>query len=95
MKSIGVDESEIANFADPTYWITYFTPRAIEDLKAMGIKVDWRRSFVTTDYNPYYDSFIRWQFNKLKALNKIAFGKRYTIYSPKDGQRNQKSFCFV
>lgn len=24
--------------------------------------------------------------NKLKALNKIKFGERYTIYSPKDGQ---------
>ena len=27
--------------------------------------------------NPFYDSFIRWQFNTLKALNKIEFGKRF------------------
>ena len=32
----------------------------------MGCGVDWRRSFVTTDVNPYYDSFIRWQFNILR-----------------------------
>jgi leucyl-tRNA synthetase len=24
--------------------------------------------------------------NKLKELGKIKFGKRYTVYSPKDGQ---------
>lgn len=40
------------------------------------MQVDWRRSFITTDANPYYDSFIRWQFTKLKERNKIKFGKR-------------------
>lgn len=39
-------------------------------------QVDWRRSFVTTDVNPYYDSFVRWQFLTLKERNKIKFGKR-------------------
>lgn len=39
-------------------------------------QVDWRRSFVTTDINPYYDSFVRWQFLTLKERNKIKFGKR-------------------
>ena len=32
----------------------------------MGCGVDWRRSFITTDVNPYYDSFIRWQFGVLR-----------------------------
>lgn len=86
MKSLGLDDNEIKKFSNPNYWIEYFTPSAIEDLKLMGVKVDWRRSFVTTDYNPYYDSFIRWQFYKLKKAEKINYGKRYTIYSPKDGQ---------
>lgn len=57
-----------------------------EDNNAMGNRIDWRRSFVTTDLNPYYDSFVRWQMNKLHALGKVKFGERYTIYSPKDGQ---------
>lgn len=52
----------------------------------MGNRIDWRRSFLTTDINPYYDSFVRWQMNKLYELGKIKFGERYTIYSPKDGQ---------
>jgi leucyl-tRNA synthetase len=41
---------------------------------------------VTTDANPYYDSFVRWQMNRLRQLNKILHGNRYTVYSPKDGQ---------
>ena len=86
MQSLGLSDEEIKKFSDPYYWIEYFPPAAIKDLKLMGVKVDWRRSFVTTDYNPYYDSFIRWQFYKLKKLQKIEYGKRYTIYSPKDGQ---------
>ena len=56
------------------------------DHKAFGSRIDWRRSFLTTDLNPYYDSFVRWQVNKLHAMGKIKFGERYTIYSPKDGQ---------
>lgn len=52
----------------------------------MGANVDWRRSFITTDVNPYYDSFVRWQFNLLYARGVIAFGKRPTVYSPVDGQ---------
>ncbi|CAG8511883.1 10578_t:CDS:2 [Ambispora gerdemannii] len=86
MRSSGVPEKEIANFADANYWLSYFPPLAIQDCKSIGAKIDWRRSFITTDVNPYYDSFVCWQMRKLKSLNKIKFGERYTIYSPLDGQ---------
>ena len=46
-------------------------------------QVDWRRTFYTTDANPYYDSFIKWQFLHLKEKGKVKFGKRHTIFSPK------------
>ncbi|XP_012629620.2 leucine--tRNA ligase, cytoplasmic [Microcebus murinus] len=86
MKSLGLSEEEIVKFSEAEHWLDYFPPLAIQDLKRMGLKVDWRRSFITTDVNPYYDSFVRWQFLTLRERNKIKFGKRYTIYSPKDGQ---------
>jgi len=58
-----------------------------QDLIDFGLATDWRRTFITTSENPFYDSFIRWQFAKLKkAANKLKFGKRYTVYSPLDGQ---------
>lgn len=43
---------------------------------AIILQVDWRRSFITTDVNPFYDSFVRWQFVTLKERKKIKFGKR-------------------
>lgn len=86
MESIGIPRENIHRFADPQYWLTYFPPLAMEDLTAFGCRIDWRRSFVTTDANPYYDAFVRWQMNRLKELEKIKFGKRHTIYSIKDGQ---------
>lgn len=64
--------SEIKKFADPQHWLTYFPPIAQSDITALGGRVDWRRSFITTPANPYYDSFVRWQMNKLKALGYIS-----------------------
>lgn len=86
MLALGIPQSDIHKFADPYYWLEYFPPLWRRDLTALGCRVDWRRSMVTTDANPYYDSFVRWQMNRLKEMGKVRFGKRYTVYSPKDGQ---------
>lgn len=57
---------EIAEFRDPIKWLEYFPPFGAQDLQAFGTAIDWRRSFITTSANPFYDAFIRWQFNHLK-----------------------------
>lgn len=86
LKAMKIPEEDIPKFADPVFWTKYFPPLARDDLTKMGYSVDWRRSFITTEINPYYDSFIRWQFNTLKAEGKLSYGKRHTIYSTIDGQ---------
>ena len=86
MKNMGIPENEIPLFQESVHWLHYFPPYAVSDLKQLGCKVDWRRSFITTDVNPYYDSFVRWQFNCLKKIDKVRFGKRETIFSPRDKQ---------
>ncbi|KAI3914548.1 hypothetical protein MKW92_008847 [Papaver armeniacum] len=86
MKQYGLSDAEISKFQDPYHWLLHFPPLAKEDLKAFGLGCDWRRSFVTTDMNPYYDSFVRWQIRKLKEMGKIVKDLRYAIYSPLDGQ---------
>ena len=86
MLAQGIPIQEIHRFAEPSHWLEHFPPLCTRDLTNFGGRIDWRRSFVTTDANPYYDSFVRWQMNRLKELGKIKFGKRYTVYSPKDGQ---------
>ncbi|KZT05237.1 leucine-tRNA ligase [Laetiporus sulphureus 93-53] len=86
MELMGIPREEIPQFADPYYWLKYFPPICKNDNNAFGSRIDWRRSFITTDANPYYDSFVRWQMNRLHDMGKVKFGERYTIYSPKDGQ---------
>ncbi len=82
----GIPAGDIPAFVEPTHWLRYFPPLGQADLTALGLHTDWRRSFITTDANPFYDSFIRWQFNTLRAREKLGFGKRPTIYSVLDGQ---------
>ncbi|KAL2886919.1 Leucine--tRNA ligase, cytoplasmic [Ceratocystis lukuohia] len=86
MAASGVPLQEVHKFADVNHWLEFFPPIARRDLTAFGSRADWRRSFVTTTANPYYDSMVRWQMTRLKELGKIKFGNRYTIYSIKDGQ---------
>ncbi|CEP60142.1 leucine--tRNA ligase CDC60 LALA0_S01e03972g [Lachancea lanzarotensis] len=86
MLQLGIAREEVARFADPQHWLVYFPPLCEQDCTSIGARIDWRRSFITTDMNAYYDAFIRWQMQKLKAAGKIKFGERYTIYSEKDGQ---------
>ncbi|CAN6671394.1 hypothetical protein TRVA0_044S00958 [Trichomonascus vanleenenianus] len=86
MLQLGIQREEVQKFADADYWLTYFPPLCKRDCSDFGARIDWRRSFITTDRNPYYDAFVRWQLNRLKEGGKIKFGERYTIYSAKDGQ---------
>jgi leucyl-tRNA synthetase len=86
LQQLNIPENEIPDFKDASHWLHYFPPKGLEDLKEFGISSDWRRSFITTSENPYYDSFINWQFKTLKELGKVFYGKKYTIYSERDGQ---------
>jgi len=80
MLALGIGDEEIPKFTDPKYWLEFFPPLAVRDLKKFGAAVDWRRTFITTDLNPYFDAFVRWQFIKLRE-NYLANGKRQTIFS--------------
>jgi leucyl-tRNA synthetase len=86
MLALGIPIEEVHKFADTDYWLQYFPPLCVRDLDSLGARIDWRRQFVTTDVNPYFDAFVRWQMNRLRESGKILYGHRYTIYSPKDGQ---------
>lgn len=86
MRSMNIPDDEIPNFVNPHYWLKYFPKKAKATLTRFGASVDWRRSFTTTDVNPIYDSFVQWQFERLKKDNRISFGKRYTIFCIKDMQ---------
>ncbi|KAF4323414.1 hypothetical protein BBO99_00003136 [Phytophthora kernoviae] len=86
LKISNIPKDEIPNFHDPLYWLKYFPPHAMEDLKRFGMNIDWRRSFITTDVNPFYDAFITWQLNTLNERGRVVRGKRPNVYSIMDGQ---------
>ncbi|KAL7673567.1 hypothetical protein ACOME3_008421 [Neoechinorhynchus agilis] len=86
MRQMGLQDEQIKLFRDPLHWLHYFPQHCRSDLDYIGFKIDWRRSFVTTNYNRWYDRFVRWQMRKLKEGGRIMFGKRYTIFCPLDNQ---------
>jgi len=84
MKSMGFSEEEITKFEDVNYWIEFFAPEFEKDYRSLGMSVDWRRKFITTSYNKYYDKFIQWQFRKLKEKNYVIRGKFPVVWDPVD-----------
>ncbi len=84
MEEMGIEGKEVKKFADPNYWIQYFPPQNKNDLKNLGLSIDWRREFFTTSLNPHYDKFVRWQFSKLKEKNLIIKAKFPVAWCTKD-----------
>lgn len=84
MAQLGIPEEKINEFADPKKWAEYFPKEAEKDLRLLGLSIDWRRSFITTSLNPYYDKFIRWQFGKLKDKGYVVKGKHPVVWCTKD-----------
>lgn len=39
MQSLGLSDEEIPKFADAYYWLDYFPPLAVKDLKSIGLHV--------------------------------------------------------
>ena len=84
MRSMGFSDEEIKKFEDPKHWVEFFPIQAKKDLQDMGFSIDWRRSFITTNLNPHYDAFIKWQFNKLREGNHVIKGKFPVVWCIKD-----------
>lgn len=76
LNSIGIKDVE--PFKDAKYWLHYFPPLATDVMTKFQSYINWNHSFTTTDLNPYYDSFVKWQFCRLEKY--ISYGKKETIY---------------
>lgn len=77
--------SEIVNsFKDPWNIVNFFRYRFLEDFKAMGYSMDFRRVFMTGD--PHYSSFIIWQYVKLASRGYLVRGRHQVLYAPEEGQ---------
>ena len=86
LKELGVADEDLHKFANPEFWLEYFPPYAKSDLEKLGINADFRRSFITTEKQKYYDKFVEWHMLKLKQHDFVAFGKRNAIFSMSEDQ---------
>ena len=85
LKSYGISDEEIERFKDPRYWVKYFMGRWIAALKRIGASIDWRRTFHTTELNPAYDRFVRWQYNRLREMGLVVKAKHPVVWCPREG----------
>jgi leucyl-tRNA synthetase len=84
MRKSGFSEADIEKFADPKHWTVFFPKAAKKDLQDLGMSIDFRREFITTNLNPYYTRFIEWQFRKLKEAGYVVKGDHPVVWCPKD-----------
>jgi leucyl-tRNA synthetase len=80
----GILEEDIDAFDDPEHWIDYFPRQWRNDADDLGLMIDWRRDFHTTDLNPFYDAFIRWQFRHLKDQGLVRRGEHPVVWDPEE-----------
>lgn len=82
LKYYKLTHEEITKFTEPIKWVKYFSLEGYRDVRSFNLMVDLRRSFVTTNFNPLYDSFISYQFKKLHKKGLLKYGTRNSVYSP-------------
>ena len=84
LRDLGIPEADVPAFKDPVHWVRYFPPKWREDVDRFQLHLDWRREFITTDLNPQYDAFVKWQFGKLAEKQRVQKGRHPIIWCPKD-----------
>ncbi|MFB6094375.1 MAG: leucine--tRNA ligase [Halanaeroarchaeum sp.] len=69
----GVPEEELADLETPMGFARYFIENHYkENMKALGLSIDWRREFTTNDER--YSRFITWQYETLKDRGLLEKG---------------------
>lgn len=85
LKLMGFTDEDIPQFTEPKNWIKVFSKAFERDFSDLGMSIDWRRSFITTDLNPRYSKFIQWQFRTLKKKDLVVKGSHPVVWSKKLG----------
>ena len=80
----GVEPSEIEKFKDPVYLVKYFTRKGKEDIIRLGLSIDWRREFHTTNIHPLYTKFVEWQIRQLNRKGYIIQEPHPVVWCPRD-----------
>lgn len=79
-----IPKSEISKFYDPKYMAQRYTDSGRAALRRLGLSIDWRREFHTTDLEPHFNRFVLWQYNKLRDLGYVTRGTHPVVWCPRD-----------
>lgn len=79
----GMDKEYAQSLTNPRDLVMAFSKEIEQGMREMGFSIDWRRKFYTFDKE--FNSFITWQFHKLKDAGLITKGKHPVPYCPKCG----------
>ncbi len=79
----GVPKDIAVKLSRPIDLAQYFHGVSKDSMKKLGLGIDWRREFTTID--PYFSSFIRWQFEILREKKYLTKGTYPVGWCPKHG----------
>ncbi|MCX8200180.1 MAG: leucine--tRNA ligase [Candidatus Micrarchaeota archaeon] len=79
----GMDRAFAESLTNPKDLVMAFSKEIERGMHEMGFSIDWRRKFYTFDKE--FNSFITWQFHKLKEAGLIKKGKHPVPYCPRCG----------
>ncbi len=82
-KIYGMDKEYAQSLTNPRDLVMAFSKEIEIGMREMGFSIDWRRKFYTFDSE--FNSFVTWQFHKLKEAGLITKGKHPVPYCPKCG----------
>lgn len=77
----GMDKKYAESLTNPEELVMSFSKEIELGMREMGFSVDWRRKFYTFDEE--FNSYITWQFHKLKEMGLISKGKHPVPYCTK------------
>lgn len=78
----GIPKNQMDQFKDPYNIIRYFMKTTEETCRKLGVAVDWRRKFVTTQLTPTFSKFIEWQYRKLHSMGYVIQDSHPVIWCP-------------
>ncbi|MGC8669808.1 MAG: leucine--tRNA ligase [Candidatus Micrarchaeia archaeon] len=91
-KDFQISDEDIKKMVDPKYIVEYFSREMKEGMKKLGLSIDWRRQFTTTD--AIFSKMVEWQFLKLKEMGLLTQGSHPVGWCPNEnnavGQHDTK-----
>ncbi len=82
LRMFHVSDEDIAKMTDPVYIADYFIKEIGNSFKSVGLGIDWRRRFVSTD--AFFSKLVEWQFAILNSKGYLTKGKHPVGWCPNE-----------